>query len=323
MALTTRAQLADYCLRRLGAPVIEINVDDDQVSDRIDDALQFWNEYHFDGVERVYLKAEITSSTLTLSSAVNASFQVQEFIVGATSGARAKIWKLMDDGITVNIMRVEGTFVDGETVTGQTSGFAASLDTPDAFVLGNWDKGYIETSDAITGVIRIFQVGTGSTGGATNNIFDVVYQFRLTDMYDLMSTDLTYYTQLKQYLEMMDMILPGQRTIRFNRKQNRISLDLDWYTVFTPGQFIIAECYAIINPQDFTKVYDDMFLKKYATALIKRQWGMNMSKFKGIQLPGGVVLNGVELYDQADAEITKIEEEMQSRYELPPMMMVG
>lgn len=323
MPITTRAQLADYCLRRLGAPVIEINVDDDQVSDRIDDALQYWNEYHFDGVERVYLKAQITSSTLTLSSAVNASFINGETVTGGTSGAVAKIWKLMDDGIVIDICRVVGTFADGETVTGTSSGFSATLASTSAFFLGNWDLGYFETTDAITGVIRIFQVGTGSTGGAANNIFDVVYQFRLTDMYDLMSTDLVYYSQLKQHLETLDMLLPGQRTFRFNRKQNRVYLDLDWYTVFTPGQFVIAECYGIIDPTDFPKVYNDLFLKKYATALIKRQWGANMSKFEGIMLPGGVKLNGLELYNQADEEIEKIETEMQERYEVPPMMMVG
>ena len=323
MPLTSRTQLADYCLRRLGHPVIEINVDEDQVNDRIDDAIQFWNEYHFDGTERTYLKAQVAASTLVLSSGVNGSFLYNEPLLGLTSGATATVWKPRPDLVTLEVGRVVGTFLNGETITGKTSNFSATLAATNALTLGNWDKGYFDTTDAITGVVRIFEVGTGSTGSATNNIFDVVYQFRLTDMYDLMSTDLVYYTQLKQHLETLDMILPGQRTFRFNRKQNRIYLDLDWHTVFTPGQFIVAEVYAIVNPDDFAKVYDDYFLKKYTTALIKRQWGNNMSKFKGIQLPGGVTLNGADMYKEANDEINNIEEEMQNRFEVPPAMMIG
>lgn len=321
--ILTRDDFKDYCLRRLGFPVVQINVDEDQVEDRVNDALQFWNEYHFDGTQRVYLKGQIVASTLTLQTAVNASFIHNEPIIGQTSKATARVQQIMPDNLTLQLHHTVGTFVNGEILTGVQSGFSANLATANAFVLGNWDKGYIDTTDAITGVRRIFQVGTGSTGGAANNIFDVVYQFRLTDMYDLMSTDLTYYAQMKQHLEMLDMILPGQRSFRFNRKQNRIYLDLDWYTVFSPGQFVIAECYAIVDPADFAKVYDDMFLKKYATALIKRQWGTNMYKFKNVQLPGGVMLNGVELYAEADKEIQQIEKDMKLAYEIPPSMMVG
>jgi len=321
--LTSREQLANYCLRRLGAPVIEVNVDDDQVSDRIDDALQYWNEYHFDGTERVYLKAQVVASTLTFSTPAAAGFLHNEVITGATSKATTRHWSTAPDETFIEVHKTKGTFVDGEVVTGQSSGYSAQLTSSNAFILGNWDKGYFDTTDSITGVIRIFQVGTGSTGGAANNIFDVVYQFRLTDMYDLMSTDLTYYAQLKQHLETLDMILPGQRTFRFNRKQNRVYLDLDWDTVFTPGQYIVAECYAIIDPKDYAKVYDDYFIKKYTTALIRRQWGENIAKFKGIQLAGGVTLNGIEMLERANKEIEKLEEEMQNRFEVPPMMMIG
>lgn len=323
MPLTSRTQLADYCLRRLGAPVIEINVDDDQVSDRIDDALQYWNEYHFDGTERVYLKAQVVASTLVLSTPDNASFVIGESVVGFTSGAVAKIYGLDPDGVTILIYHTQGAFVNNEVITGSGTAFSATLAATNAFTLGNWDKGYFETTDSITGVINIFEIGTGSTGGSVTNIFDVVYQFRLTDMYDLMSTDLTYYAQMKQHLDMLDMILPARRTFRFNRKQNRVYLDLDWFDVMKPGQFIMAECYAIISPTDYPKVYDDFFLKKYATALIKRQWGANLSKFKGIQLPGGVTLNGIELYKEANDEVNAIEEEMQLRFEAPPAMMIG
>jgi hypothetical protein len=324
MPLTTRQQLSDYCLRRLGAPVIEINVDDDQVSDRLDDALQYWNEYHFDGTDRVYLKAQVVASKFVLANAgANSQYVVGEKVKGFTSNTIGIVWLLDPDGITVHLQRVTGTFQDGETVTGLSSGWSASLAATNAYTVGNWDTGYLDTTDAITGVIRVFQIGTGATGSTTNNIFDVVYQFRLNDMYDLMSTDLIYYSQMKQHLETLDMLLPGQRTFRFNRKQNRVYIDCNWWEAFRPGDYLIVECYAITDPNDFPKVYDDMFLKKYATALIKRQWASNMSKFKGIQLPGGVTLNGTEMYQEANKEIETIEEEMQNRYELPPMFIIG
>lgn len=323
MAITTRAGLIDYCLRRLGSPVIEINVDDDQVSDRIDDALQFWSEYHFDGTERIYLKAQVAASTLTFAEAVADGYIHNELILGQTSGATARVYQILDGNTIMQLSHTVGTFADSEIVTGASSGFSGVLTSSEAFVIGNWDLGYFETTDAITGVVRIFPVGTGNSGGSVNNIFDVVYQFRLTDMYDLLSSDLTYYAQMKQHLETLDMILPGQRTVRFNRKQNRVHIDVDWYTVFSPGMYIVAECFAIINPADFSKVYDDMFLKRYSTALIKRQWSENLIKFVGIQLPGGVTLNGDKLYEQAIGEIESLENEMQNRFELPPIFMVG
>jgi hypothetical protein len=322
MPITTRQELKDYCLRRLGYPVIEINVDEDQVEDRIQDALEFWNEYHFDGVEKVYLKAQVVASTLKLQGTNAPLFKRGEKITGQTSGATSEVYGV--EGLNVLTLKAtNGTFVNNEVITGQTSGVSALSSTANAFTLGNWDSQYFEISDAVTGVTRIFSVGPSTSNTSPRNIFDVVYQFRLTDMYDLLSTDLIYYAQVKQHLQTLEMLLPGERNIRFNRKMNRLYVDVNWLETFIPGSYVVAECHRILDPDQFAEVYNDMFLKRYATALIKRQWGENMKKFAGIQLPGGVTLNGKEIYDEAMTEITDIEKEMQSRYELPVDLMVG
>jgi hypothetical protein len=223
----------------------------------------------------------------------------------------------------LKIRKVNGVFVDGETITGVESGISASLAATDAYTIKNWTSGEFEVSDAVTGVIRIFNLGTAGGVRTSTNIFDVVYQFRLNDMYNLLSSDLIYYSQVKTHLELLDMMFSGVRTIRFNRKQNKISVDVNMNDVFVEGDYVVFEVYRVLNPADWSKVYNDMFIKRYATALIKRQWGSNMSKFDGMQLPGGVVMNGTKIYQEAVDEIMKLEEEMQSRYELPPDFFVG
>ena len=245
-SVTSREQLKDYCLRQLGAPVIEINVDDDQVEDRIDDAFQFYREYHFDAVEKLYLKHEITANNIS--------------------------------------------------------------------------NQYIEISNAVVGVERVFPFMNKSTG---TNIFDIKYQILINDLYTLMSTDLIYYTAVRQELELINQLLVGQKPIRFNRHMNRLHIDMDWAADVVEGTYIIVECWRILDPDVYTDVYNDMFLKRYATAQIKKQWGNNLKKFAGVQLPGGVTLNGEIIYQEATEEIRQIETEIQSRFELPVDMFVG
>lgn len=243
---SSRQGLIDYCLRRLGHPVIEINIDDDQVEDRIDDAFQYYREYHYDAVERVYLKYQITSEDMT--------------------------------------------------------------------------NRYIPLNDNIVGVDRILPFSNRSTG---INIFDIRYQILINDLYSLMSTDLIYYSQVKTQIELINQLLVGVKPVRFNRHMNRLYIDMDWEADVDVGSFIIVECFRILDPDTYTDVYNDRFLKQYATALIKKQWGENMKKFQGVQLPGGVLLNGQQIFDEAVEEITRLEQEMQSRFELPPDMFVG
>jgi len=244
--VTTRQGLKDYCLRRLGAPVIEINVDDDQVEDRIDDAFQFYREYHYDAVEMVYLKHQFTT----------------------------------------------------EDITNQ----------------------YISVPDTVVGVSRILPFSNKSDG---TNIFSIRYQILLNDLYSLMSTNIIYYYQVKQELELINQVLVGTKPIRFNRHMNRLYMDMDWTADAVPGDFIVVECYRILDPETYRDVYNDMFLKRYCTALIKRQWGENLKKFNGVQLPGGVTINADQIYQDALTDITQIESEMQSRFELPVDFMTG
>jgi hypothetical protein len=170
----------------------------------------------------------------------------------------------------------------------------------------------------------MFNFGGAATSTTRDGqLFDLMYQFRQNDLYNLLGADMIYYTAVQSHLSTLEQLLVNQRQIRFNRKMNRVYVDTDWDLTFNPGDFVVLESYSIVDPTEFSEVYDDMFLKKYATALIKRQWGENMKKFGGILLPGGVTLNGDKIYEEAIVEIEKIEQDMQLKYELPPTFMIG
>lgn len=321
MALSTRQGLIDYCLRRLGFPVIEINIDDDQIEDRVDDALQLFQEYHFDGVERTYVKHQITGSTLNIQTGIAANFNVGETVTGATSGATAIVVSGVASALTVD--NIKGTFVASEVLNGSVSGLSATLSASNFYAAGDLENGYFPINTNILSIQRLFPIGQSSQTTGTNNMFDLMYQMRMNDMYSLLSADLTYYSMVQTHLSTLDQMFVNQRQIRWNRKTNKLYIDTDWDLTFNVGDYVVAEAYAIIDPSLYPEVWDDMFLKKYLTALLKRQWGENMKKFGGIQLPGGVTLNGVELFQEATAEIAQIEDEMQMKYELPPTFMVG
>mgnify|MGYP000492063255 FL=1 len=322
MAISSRQGLIDYCLRRLGFPVIEINVDDDQVEDRIDDALQYFQEYHFDGVERLYLTHKVTTAELKFTGLSTPSFENNEMLVGNTSGATCILYTI--SGTTARITNVKGAFTAGETVTGSISGFSRAIASTSFYTPGDIQNGYLPLPDSVIGVIRVLPVNGPSSGmNNRNNMFDLIYQFRLNDMYNLLSADMVYYTQVQQHLSMLDMLLVGDRSFKYNRKMDKMYIDMNWEEVLNPDDFIVIECYRILDPSTYAQVYDDMSLKRYATALIKRQWGENMKKYGGIQLPGGVILNGREIYEEAVEEITTIENEMQLKSELPVDFMVG
>lgn len=321
MIPASRQELIDYCKRKLGEPVIQINVDDEQANDRLDDALQYMQNYHMDGVERIYLKHKVTCSVFTLTSNNAESFIDTEFVTGSVSGAYAKVVRSQSSGNTLRIRNIEGTFVGGETILGSMSGTSATLAATNFLVLGDIDNGYIPVSDAVTGITRIISFTDSSAQNI--NMFDVRYQLRLNDLFDLYSTSVIYYTQVQQHLRLLDMMLIGEKPIRFNRHMNRLYVDLDWRNYVKVDQIIVAEAYRILDPDEYTAVYNDEFLKRYLTALLKRQWGQNMSKYDGVELPGGVKLNGWTIFDSAQQEIDKLEEEMLSRYTLPPQFFVA
>jgi hypothetical protein len=243
---TTKEQHKDWCLRQLGFPVIDINVDDDQVDDCIDSALQYFQDFHFDGVEKWYTKHQVTS----------------------------------------------------ENITNQ----------------------YIPVSENIIGVTKIFPV---STTNASVNMFDLRYQLRLHELYDFTSTSYTNYALTMQHIRTLDLLFSGETPIRFNRHTDKLFIDWDWANDIQAGEWIIIEGYLVLDPETYTDVFNDRMLKKLSTAYIKRVWANNMRKFQGMQLPGGITMNGQQLYEEAIAEIDQIEKEIRSVQEAPPVFYVG
>jgi len=308
MAVTSRETLKQYCLRALGAPVLEINVDDDQLEDRIDEALDYWNLYHYEGVEQIYMKQQIRASVMNLTTSIAATFNLSEIVTGGVSGAKAEVCKQTDissSGTSLLVRNVIGTFVAGETITGNNGHTAVLGSTP--ILLREYDNKYVTMPDHVYGVTKILSAGQASS---SKNIFDLQYQLRLNDLYDLTSTSLIYYKTVMGHLALLDFELNGHQLYRFNRLQNRLYLDSNWPTDFILGDYIIIQAYRALDPADFSRVWNEPWLKKYLTALFKKQWGTNMKKFGGLQLPGGVTLNGQETYDEAQNEIAALEDDL-------------
>jgi len=275
---SSKQELIEYCLRKLGYPILEINLADEQIDDLVDDALQYFNERHFDGVERMYLKYKITQEDIDRGRSRN------------TSG--------------VGIVTTTGT----STIDGVSKEF-------NFYETSN----YIQVPDSIIGIERIFKFDTSSISGG---MFSIKYQLFLNDLYYFNSVELLQYAMVKSYLEDIDFLLTTDKQIRFNKRQNRLYLDIDWSSQ-SADNYIVIDCYRILNPNDFTKIYNDSFLKKYLTALMKRQWGQNLIKFRGVKLPGGIELNGRELYEDGEKEIESIMQKMSTDYELPPYDFIG
>ena len=245
--VTSREELKDYCLRTLGYPVIEINVSDEQIEDRITDAFQYFTEYHYDAVELTYLKHQVTANDIT--------------------------------------------------------------------------NKYLSLDDDIISVVRMFPLSSTWT---KSYMWDIRYQLRLHELWDFTSVNMTNYWITMQHLRGLELLFTGEVPIRFQRHMNRLYLDLSWGTSELPeGSVVVAEAYRIIDPEVFTDVYNDRWVKRYATALIKRQWGTNLRKFQGISLPGGITLNGDNIYEDALREINQLESEMQDKYEIPPQFFIG
>jgi len=261
---SSRQELIDYCLRRLGAPVLEINVADEQIDDLVDDAIQYFQERHFDGVERMYLKHQLTPTEKSNATGI-----------GTTSAAGSTI------------------FYEG--------------------------RNYIDIPDSVIGIDGIWKFNTNSISGS---FFNLQYQLFLNDLYYFSSIDILHYSMIKRYIEDINWVLGADKKIRFNKRQGRLYLDIDW-TNIQENEWIIIDCYRVLDPTQYTKVYNDSFLKKYLTSLIKRQWGQNLIKFQGVKLPGGIELNGRQIYEDAERELEQIKQVMSSEHELPPLDMIG
>ena len=277
---SSRQGLIDYCFRKLGAPVLEINVDEEQVDDLVDDALQLFNERHFDGVERMYLKYELTQEDIDRGQAKNT------------------------DGVGIVTTSATSTSISGYGTT-----------------TNNWyeTSNFLQVPDSVVGIEKIFKFDSSTISGG---MFSIKYQLFLNDLYQFNSVNLLQYAMTKSYLEDIDFLLTTDKQVRFNKRQDRLYLDIDWGAE-SVGNWLVLDCYRALDPNSFTQVYNDSFLKLYLTALIKRQWGQNMSKFKGVKLPGGIEMNGSEIYSEGQREIDAIKQRMVNEYELPPYDFIG
>lgn len=249
---TSRSELKDYCLRKLGFPVIDINVDDDQVEDRIDDALQKYRDYHYDGTTEEYLAVKVTQA--------------------------------MKNSQTIQV------------------------------------------ADSIIGVTRLIPVTSGNINSGSKqgfNIFDINYQIRLNDFYNLTSSSYTYYVIAREHLSMLDMIVTGEIPFTFNKRTNEIKVFMDWEGRTTVGEYIVFQATRVVDPEYYNKVYTDLWLKEYTTALIKQQWGSNLTKYANYTLPGGLVVNGEKIYQDATLDVIRLEEKLRDTFELPVQMLVG
>ena len=278
----SRSEFKQYCLRQLGAPVLEINLADEQCEDLIDDAIQFFQERHFDGCARMYLKYQITEDDIKRGQASKKGGKDSTGIVTTTASA---------------------------DIAGVTTTF-------------DWyeNSNYLQVPPSIIGVYKVFHFDGSNT--ITNNMFSVKYQLFLNDIYYWGSTEILSYAMVKTFLEDIQFALTTEKQIRFNKREDRLYLDIDWGSV-TKGDFFVMECFRVLDPSDFTRVWNDSFLKPYVTALMKRQWGQNLLKFQGVKLPGGIELNGRQIFDDGEKELERIREMMSSTYEEPPLDMIG
>ena len=277
---STRQELIDYCKRKLGAPVLEINVADEQIDDLVDDAIQLFQERHFDGVYPTFYKYKIT----------------QNDIDRGRSPGNNSVVGLVTTTVTTNIVGTATTFSYTE------------------------NSNYLQVPPNIIGVNKIFQFDGNNV--ITNNMFSIKYQLFLNDVYSFGALEILSYAMVKTYLEDLDFLLNTQKQIRFNKRQDRLYLDIDWGSI-SVGTYIIIDCYSTLDPNDYTRIYNDSFLKPYLTSLIKRQWGQNLIKFQGVKLPGGIELNGRQIYDDGQKEIDVLMEKMSNTYELPPYDLIG
>ena len=281
----SRSEFIDYCKRQLGDPVLEINVADEQIEDIVDDAIQFFNERHFDGVMQTYLKYQLTQDDIDR---------------GQASVAEGSTTRL---GIT--------TTTANATIPGMgTTSFNFYE-----------NSNYLQVPPEVIGVTKVFHFD--GTNTVTNNMFSIKYQLFLNDVnFFYGSSEILSYAMVKRYLEDINFLLTTEKQIRFNQRMDRLYLDIDWGSV-TVGDFLILDCFRLLNPNDYSRVWNDSFLKPYTTALLKRQWGQNLMKFTGVKLPGGVELNGRQMFDDAEKELERIRERMSNTYEIPPLDMIG
>jgi hypothetical protein len=318
---TTKAEFKEFCLRKLGKPVIEINVDPDQIDDRVDEALSYYNDYHFDGVEKTYFKHKVSNSILKLTTSTAENFTVGEVITGA-GGAKAVILATSGAEITYRKPTTDTEFLPSEAITGEDSTTTATIESSAnlGVTKGIFELGYIEIPDNIIGAVNLFTPESNASLGS--GIFNAKYQFVLHNLHDMLHYNITHFYMSMAHLSLMEDLLVGAVPLRYNRHTNKLFLDTNLADL-TVGNHVVIEAYQVVDGTTYPDLWKDRFLQNYATAKIKYQWGSNLTKFNGMTLPGGVQFNGEQILSDAREEIQRLEEEMASSYSLPAVDMIG
>ena len=337
----TKTALGDWCKRRLGYPVIDINVDPDQVDDRLDEALQYFYTFNYGGMQRVYFKHKITQDDKTranvpetetatdtnpVTNTLAVAVAVDDTTITLTSGTEFPATGSITISADATPNAAETLTVTAKTGNVLTVSPAATIAhivgttvTSNDIVAWEKDQGYLVMPDSVLSVLRVLPF----SDRGNLNMFDVRYQLRLNDLYDFSSESIIHYQMTMWHLDFLDMLLIGEKPLQFNVNQGRLYINMDWGDDLDIGEYIIIECYRKLDPTTWTDIYDDLWLKKYATALIKRQWGSNLSKFAGITMLGGVTMNGEQIFSQANEEVFKLEEESRTTWAEPLLFDIG
>lgn len=315
--ITTREQFGELCLQKLGKPLINIQISPEQLDICITDALKFWADYHYDATLRTFMRKQVGSNKLVLSTNVAKTFRVGEKITTSVTNTSAHIYAIVEPNIIYleeYLPQIQASEVIAGSSTGSTATIASSASVDDI------SNGYIIVPEEILSILRVLNFSQKTTD---LSMFDIRYQIRLNDLYSMVDSSMVYYAQVKQQLELMDQVLIGKKGIRFNRLMNKCFIDMDWHKDVQNGDWLIFEAYVGLNPDEYQDVYNDRVLQKLCTSYIKRQWGQNLSLYDEIVLPGGVKLNGTKIYSEAIVEIDNFEHEFQMLYETPPVFMMG
>lgn len=321
-------------MRALGKPVLQINVDATQLEDRIDEALYVYQQHHYDAVVKTYMRHEVTASTLTFTSASTGTFDDGEVLVGATSNTKGQVVSTINSTsiayyTTVTTSESESaadvytdsgrpTFMEGEVISGQRSGATATVSS---VTRGDIDNRWFPIADAVIGITRVFAPFDSRI--SADILFDPQAQFNISLLSNFTANSIIPYHIGRSYQQLLNDTFRGRPGIRFSRHLNRLFVDVNWNATFLPGQHIVIEGFRVIDPDTYTDVWSDRWLQRYATALFKRQWGIVLSKYTGIALPGGVTLDGKSMLSDAIQEIRDLETELQRTYVEPPQFIVG
>lgn len=314
----TRKELTDWCLRELGSPVIEINVDEDQVEDRVDESLAYFRDYHFDGLEHAYYNHKVTATKLTFSG-ISGTFKNGDIISGSVTKAKGLVLDQAADNLSIRSRLIGDSiqFAIGDVITSPSGAIGIAT----AVLVGDLDNKYITLPDSVIAVTDIIPFNHGYSSSST--MFDVRYQFALNDMYNLLSTDIVSYWMFKDNIALWNYVFDGKKSLHYNRVTERLYIDADWTNAIHADMYLIVDGWMAVDPQAYVGVYSNLFVRKYTTALIKRQWGTNLKLFEKLELPGGLTLNGQVIFDEAEQEIERLEKRIQQEWQFPPDFFLG